>query len=143
MKCRSVFGVVRGVAASLVVCAAFMSMVTGCGGSAAPVNKVAELNDDQKAIHGLVSGFADYASSAERVKSKFVKGKAPKPAEVKKYASSSFSVLGEIVVSGDTATAPVEIIKYDANGVGAPPKTQTWKFQKEGSDWKIVEAPAG
>lgn len=141
MKSRSVFGMIRGMAASLVACATLLSVVTGCGGSAPPANKTAELNDDQKAIHGLVSGFADYSSSADRLKSRFIKGKAPKPAEVKKYASSSFSVLGEIAVSGDSATAPVEVTKYDANGVGTS-KTMTWKFQKEGSDWKLVEAPA-
>ena len=128
--------------ACVLAVASLLTVLPGCGGSKPVANKSAELSEDQKAILSLVGSFADFSSSLPRLKTMYAKANAPKAADVNKYKGCSFSILGEIVVSGDTATAPVEIIKTDeATGNSSPPVTQTWKFTKEDGQWKLVESP--
>jgi len=112
----------------------------GCGGpQEAP--KATGLTDDQKAVNSMVGSISDYASTVERLKSKFVKAKPPKASDLPKFSGVSISTDGDIAISGDSATVPVAIIKYDANGNAQPPVKQTWKFAKEGGEWKYVETP--
>ncbi len=61
----------------------------------------------------------------------------PNSKELAKFKEFKASVIS-VQVTGNTATAEVEIGKYgDAN----PPATKTWKFTKSGESWKIDDAP--
>lgn len=126
---------------SLMLLGLLVSMMVGCGGGGTPAPKAAGLSDDQKAIMALVGGFADTSSNLKRLTPAFVKANAPKQADMAKFKNCSATVDGEIAVSGETATAPVAITKFDDNGNTSPPTKQTWKFQKEGGEWKFVETP--
>jgi len=123
----------------MALCVMAVSLL-GCGG-AQQAPKATGLTDDQKAVNSMVGSISDYASSLERLKSKFVKGKAPKSSDLPKFSGVTISTDGDIVIAGDTATVPVAIMKYDANGNAQPPVKQTWKFAKEGGEWKYAETP--
>ena len=124
----------------LVLLSALMVSSVGCGGGAqAPV--AAGMTEDQKAVNSLVGSINDYASSMERLKSRSAKGKVLKPAEAAKFSGTTVTTDGDIAVTGDSASVPVAIIKYDANGNAQAPVKQTWKFVKEGGEWKYAETP--
>lgn len=111
-------------------------LVAGCGGGkpGAPDRGSPEGAEIAKKMDGLVED----KSRPERYKFYFVKGAEPKGADVKKFASFDYDLIGAPSVSGTTATASVKVRKADA---GEEVGKVEWAFVKEGNDWKIKSAP--
>ena len=107
-------------------------LVSGCKKETA--DHTDGLTEEQVAVVELISEIPDRAGRSG-FEDLFVKD--PGASERKKYQGFAFGA-ETAEISGNTATAQVEILKY---GEAEPTATKTWKFTKSGEGWKIESAP--
>lgn len=121
------------------------ALLAGCGGSGG----VAETTVEQD-VYAHVVGIGDATGSEKMFQAAFVSGAVPQ--NRKDYGKFVFVVDGAAEINGDEATVPVKILGgyISAQGgnksaKGKPGnKTETkmtWKLQRQGTEWKIKEAP--
>jgi len=119
---------------SLFVTIATILVTVGCGGTDKSAN--GKLND-QALLASLVTEFADTGSNYTMAKY-FTKGTKISQIEYKKYIKFSYKFEGNADISGDTAKATVKVM--DAND-GKEAGSKEWSFLKDGTIWKIKDAP--
>ncbi len=109
--------------------------ITGCGGDSGgqPLDMGGE---DGTKIATLLEDVNDAVGNPKKLDTLFAKG--VKPADPKKFAKNSYSIVGKPSVSGTTATAKVRV---DPAGGGTTLGEVEWTFEKDGDKWKIKNAP--
>ena len=119
-------------------CAALLllAMQVGCGGGAGATAPT-DLSADQKQIVALVSGISDNARDLASLRTVFTKDAAPSSSALKGYKDSFFSVNGDVVISGTTATIPVKATSYSSGAEAIV----SWTATKDGDKWKLTQAP--
>lgn len=111
-----------------------LALTLGCGGTKTPSYG----GEEGKSIAQLVDKLIDDRNSQQRLASHFAKGSAPDAAKFKKFAPYAFEVVGDPVIEGANAKATVLVVKdSDRSEVGK----KEWTFVKEGSGWKVKDAP--
>jgi hypothetical protein len=91
-----------------------------------------------KAIADQLDGLVEDKGRKEKYQLYFVKGVEPKGADVKKFASHEYQLVGTPSISGDTATARIEVRKEDTRDTVGQVE---WTFAREGNAWKIKTYP--
>lgn len=113
--------------------ALFIPALAGCGGGDTAGTGVLGGEDERK-IANLISEFNEVKGNQAKLKVLF----ADPPARPKDYEKREFTIpLGGVKVTGDTATAAVEVRQDDATLLGS----REWTFAKAGGQWKIKSAP--
>ncbi|TWT60168.1 hypothetical protein [Rubinisphaera italica] len=124
----------------------FVSMLfsVGCGS-----NYRDSLSASQE-VNATIAALGDAAMEDSSFASVFVAGTSP--ANRKDYATCNYEVVGEPSISGDEATAEVQVTTGVSDGSNSdkPAKVDsgkqetrnvTWSLSKEGDEWKIKDAP--
>ena len=111
-----------------------VAFALGCGGSDGKPLDMGGKDGDQ--ISMLIEEVNEGIGSSKEADALFVKGS--KPADLKKLAKFTYSVVGKPSVSGTSATAKVRV---DPAGGGATLGEVEWTFEKDGDKWKIKAAP--
>ncbi len=123
---------------------ALVLSVTGCGS-----NYRDSLSASQE-VNATIAALGDAAMEDSSFASVFVAGTSP--ANRKDYATCNYEVVGEPSISGDEATAEVQVTTGVSDGSNSdqPAKkdlgqketrTVKWSLAKEGDEWKIKDAP--
>ena len=118
-------------------CAILVSLIScvgGCRHTTAPDYG----GEDGNKIAALVDKMNDDSNTIPKLKASFASGTAIGKKDVKTYPRFRYEIKGSPTVSGDSATATVEVSAYSGNDAG---REKEWTFVKEGSDWKIKAAP--
>jgi len=114
----------------------------GCGS-----NYRASLDEDQQ-VTATIAALGDAAMSEESFLSVFASGSAPDARE--DYATCIYEVVGDPAISGDEATAEVQVTTGFADSSQGDrakaaetreTRSVTWTLSKEGEVWKIKDAP--
>jgi len=116
----------------------------GCGS-----NHRDSLSESQ-VVNATVAALGDAAMSEESFASVFASGAAPSSREA--YATCNYEVIGTPSISGEDATADVQVTTGFVDGSqgdnaarksGGERETRnvTWTLTKEGTEWKIKDAP--
>lgn len=114
------------------VLAVALALLAGCGGSdGKPLDMGGE---DGSKISTVIEDINDAVGNPKKLDTLFVKG--AKPADPKKFAKCSFTIVGKPTVSGTTAASKVRV-----DGDGKMLGEVEWKFEKDGDKWKIKDAP--
>ncbi|MCP4190271.1 MAG: hypothetical protein GY768_06565 [Planctomycetaceae bacterium] len=113
-------------------------MTVGCGGDKKAADPAVGMTEDQKAVDNLVGKVSDISGSLQALRAIFTKEASPSAATAAKYGKNMFSIIDDIVVTGDTATMNVEVCGYEEN---SQPTTKVWKAQKVDGEWKLSDAP--
>jgi hypothetical protein len=119
---------------SLFVTITTILVTVGCGGTDKSAN--GKLND-QALLASLVTEFADTGANYTMVKY-FKQGTKISQLDYKKYIKFNYKLDGNADISGDTAKATVKVM--DAND-GKEAGSKEWSFLKDGTIWKIKDAP--
>ena len=113
----------------------FVVMAPGCGGSTTGPSYG---STEGRKIAELVLAVGD-SPDAKKLAAFFVQGSGPsKAAELNRFMSNYFELVGNPSVSGATATAKVKLRDHLSGKEGGP---VDWSFVKEGDQWKIKSAP--
>ncbi len=116
--------------------------VVGCGS-----NYRASLDENQQ-VTATIAALGDAAMTEEAFASVFAGGAAPDTRE--DYATCIYEVVGDPAISGDEATAEVQVTtgfadssQGDSAKAADTRETRnvTWTLSKEGQEWKIKDAP--
>lgn len=110
------------------------ALLCGCGGS--DVKPLDMGGEDGNKISALIEDVNEGIGSAKEADTLFAKGS--KPADLKKYAKFTYSIVGKPTVSGTTGTAKVRV---DPAGGGKTVGEVEWTFEKDGDKWKVKSAP--
>ena len=94
-----------------------------------------EPTDGEKVMFAI-SNLPDAARDAESFHEFFTEGAAPNESDRPHYSKYVFHI-GETKVSGESATATVNITDTDGVSLGEQP----WAFVLEDGEWKITSAP--
>lgn len=124
----------RTVAAPLVLGLSLI-MLAGCGGG--EMQGPTHANDDLKQLHTLVNDLAE--SSGQDFNRRFTKAALPPRSAQTKFRQLSFLFAGDPSITGNDATGKVKITS--SNDPNKALGEKDWKFVKEGTGWKIKEAP--
>ena len=108
----------------------------GCGDAGKSANTKGQ-RTDQAVLASLVTEFADTGNNAMMSKY-FKQGTKISQVEYKKYIKFNYKLEGNADISGDTAKATVKVM--DAND-GKEAGSKEWSFLKDGTIWKIQDAP--
>jgi hypothetical protein len=111
-------------------------LLSSCSGGGKPGNYGGA---DGKKIADLISDLDDTLQNPKKTAATFSgDAQAKVTAGLAKYRSLTYSLVGEPVVSGNTATAQVAI---EQSSSGKKLGEKEWTFVKEGEAWKIQSAP--
>lgn len=113
---------------------AALTFSSGCGGSSKGPSFGSEEGKKIAELLGEVSDTAD----RQKLAGLFVKGAAPKAADLDRVAAYYYDLDGNPSISGDAATARVKA-RHQLSGQESGPVE--WSFVKEGDRWKIKSAP--
>jgi tetrahydromethanopterin S-methyltransferase subunit H len=91
---------------------------------------------DAQGVALLIEEMNDARGNPKRANTLFVKGSVP--ANLRKYVSFAFYIVGKPQVNGAEATAEVSV---QSEREGKEVGKQTWTFVKDGEAWKIKSAP--
>lgn len=121
--------VICSAAAALAVLA--VAHVCGCCGTPR------ELPPNESALIQLASNVSDAALTEDAFNALFVTAPALDEAQRTEYSKHSYRVT-ETDIQGDTAVMTVNIVDPATDNVLA---TADWSCQRDGTDWKLVDAP--
>jgi hypothetical protein len=94
--------------------------------------------EDGGKIARLVDDLNDDANTVPKLKAAFAAGTPVGRKEAKAYPQYRFEMKGNPSVTGDTATATIEVCRHSATEGG---RDMQWTFVKEGDRWRIRSAP--
>ena len=107
--------------------------LTGCGKSEPRGPSFG--SEDGKQIAVLLEDLTEAAADTPKASALFA---GQPPANLKQFGRYRFEVKANPTVSGDTATATVQIV---AENDGTEKGATEWSFVKEGGKWKVKTAP--
>jgi hypothetical protein len=108
--------------------------VAGCRHTTAPDYG----GEDGGKIAALVDRMNDDSNTVPKLKASFASGTPIGKKDIKTYPRFRYEIKGNPTVSGDSATATVEVCAYSGDDTGSE---KEWTFVREGADWKIKSAP--
>ena len=96
----------------------------------------AEMTPEQTSVYDYIDSLSDLASVPATFKKEFTK--APSSSVMKKFKEFKITPM-DVQVSGNSATATIQFVKYGEPSDNPPEKT--WKFVKDGENWKMEDTP--